>query len=685
MADDQVVNAQPLTTDGEMPDVDPSSPKAFLARASRCKTKKRELIKDWEVNVDYRRAKASDLDSDDNRNPVPLDWSMSKAKISSLFSQIPTIIVSGRGIFKKAAPSYQEQLNYRLQKGGLGATMFEALPDLVNAAGICAAIVTFETKTEMRKVPRTPDNLLPMMDRLAISMGLKQREMVDQPHVIDKKFGVNRFSPADLLWDIDFTGSDFDACSWIGNEGRATWAEALSNEWVEEDDKAKVLGDKRTNLDRIGGNDGEDEASRKGEDDVVNYTQIFYWRHLYHPEEKYFKAIHHLIFVDGIDKPVVDEPWKGQEFHEESGKYIGACRFPIRVCTLNYITDEAIPPSDSAMGRPQVKEMNRSREQIMEQRDYAKPIRWADSNRIDSDIMTAIMQGDFQGVIPTQGDGTKALGQIAPSNYPRENFEFDRVIKADLMETWSTGPNQMGTLATGERTAQEASIAQGAFTTRQSQERARVAEFVVGIADVMGGYICLFDDDYLMPELAPKTQGPDGQPMPLPATWDRKVLSHELVFSIRVDSTVLLDSNQRLDRAMRLLNIAGKSNYIQVEELLRDIVSLSGYDPDALVHQPPPPKPEPPNLSFRFSGAQDLINPIALAMLLKNDMGPNPEQLSAAIEMIKKSILTAPAAMVQSVAQPGDDKPNPAGPMADDRPDWQSTDRINSRRDASQD
>ena len=645
-----------------------ASPRAFKARIDQTKTKRRELLRDWQLNVDYRRGKFSDLDSDDNRISVPMDWAATKSKVSQLFSQLPQTVLTGAGPYQAAAPVVQKRLNWRLDKAKVGAAMDEAFPDAVNAAGFGVVMAGYESREEMRQVPAVPDEMLGQMDKLLIGMGLKQREMKDEPYIVDRRFFVDRVSPDSFLWPLTFKRSDFDFSPWIGHSGTKAFAEALALEWVTEDEKDTVCGDSKAAQDRLT-TDG-DEATYV-DDDVVGYDEIFYWRYLYHPEEKHFCAIQHMVFVEGKTEPVINEPWKGQRYDEEIGTYIGARRFPIRVLTLNYISDEALPPSDSAIGRPQVKELMKYRSDLSEQRDHSKPLRWYNTDRIDADIQTLIMQGDWNGFIPVQGDGTRAIGEVARSNYPRDNYEGDKVIKGDLMEAWSIGPNQGGAMAaSGEHSASEARIVQGNFATRIAQERARGVAFFLGVADVMLGLMCLYDD-FELPD--PK----DGERLMM---WDRTRISHELAFSVRGDSTVLLDAGQRIDRIAKFLNLTGKSGYVNPKPIIEELAALSGLDPSEVVVEPPQKGPEKPNVSFRFSG-EDMMNPIALGTAIKGEVAPGPEEIQAAAKMIAAGMALLPPPIVSGKPTKTSDS---ADPMADDRPDWSSVDRVNSRRDASQ-
>jgi hypothetical protein len=150
-------------------------------------------------------------------------------------------------------------------------------------------------------------------------------------------------------------------------------------------------------------------------------------------------------------------------------------------------------------------------------------------------------------------------------------------------------------------------------------------EFFLGIAEVMLGLMALYDDWEL-----PKEE--DAQRLQM---WDRTRINHEMAFSIRGDSTVLLDANQRIDQVTSFLKLVGQSEFINPAPVIAELASLHGFDPADVMRKPPEKGPEPPNVSFRASGAADLQNPIFLAMLMKADMAPTVEELKAAIELLR--------------------------------------------------
>lgn len=650
-----------------------SSSAAWLARIERCKTKRRKLIREWSINVDYRRGKPFDTESDEDRIAVPTDWSQTKAKQAQLFSQVPQVVLEAEHKdYRVAVPVFQKMLNTRLKSAKVGVAMDECLPDVINASGIAAVIVSFEARTVDVQVPEIDVTTLPALEQLAYKIGIKKVPMRAVKKVVDSRFLVNRVSPADLLWPTEFMGSDFDEAPWVGRSGRMSWADAVhAFPKLVEADRTAVVGDDRSSQDRL---TGGMEQSAQREEDVVAFDEIFYKRHMFDTTENYYAGIQRMVFVKGKTEPVVDEPWSGQQMDPQvPGGYLGACKYPIRVLTLTYISDEPLPPSDSAIGRPQVDEMIKSRSQIMKQREHSIPVRWFDVNRIDPTVQTNLMQGVWNGFIPTQGDGNKSVGEIARANYPRDNFEFDRVIKSDLNEAWQVGPNQLGAPNTGERSASEANITQQNFQTRIGYERSRCVNFFVGISEVMAGLMALYDT-FDLPML-------DQDQMQRLQNWDRKKINQEFVFSIRADSTVLLDSTQRLNRLEKFLNLTGPSGYVEVLPIIEEMAALSGLDPAEVVRQPQPKKDEPPNISYRFSGP-DITNPINLAILVKAGAAPGPEDIAAAQKILDSTIGTVgqpPAPVPVPPPQPGGPQQLPPPGQAE-APDMNLMDVIDKRR-----
>lgn len=659
MADETTTEAAPMgnmgetnTTTADQSTEDTQSYAMFRKRIDLCKSAKREITPDWDTNVDYRRGKMFPTDSDQDRVAVNMDWPQTKAKHAALFSQVPPLV--GTTDWKQFQPivrTYTKALDKRLRLSKVDVAFDEMMPDVINKAGIAACLVGYEARTVVKALgtslqdgkPVDLTQFKPEEVKAAVANGMIK---VDQsPQVIDKRFYITRISPNDLLWPVDFTGSDFDDASWVGHTDTMTWAEAKNAFNLDDEVKDQVVGaGSRSEAEQAAGTHHEAPGE---ETDTVTYDEIFYWAHKFDPEEKYFKKLKRMVFVNGITKPVVAEDYLGQKFNEQTSKYIGVCKFPIRFLTLTYMSDECVPPSDSAISRPQVDELIRSRTQMVLNRDRSQPIRWYDVNRVAQEVQDSIMRGTYQGWVPVNGDGSRAVGEVARAMYPREDFEFDRVAKQDMQEQWQMGPNQQGMYSSGESTATEAQYVQSGFNTRIGQERARVSKCYLSIADVMAGLMDLYDDytDLMSPEDAQILQ----------QQWKMAGVKPEIAFTIRPDSTVLLDSEQRIQKLMRGLNLVGKSGFVDPTPWIQEICDLSGVDAQA--QQPPPNQPEPVNVSVR--SADDLRDPIFLALLFASKQAPSPQDLQAAMAMLQAA--SQPTPPLAAPAGPGGPVPPPSG------------------------
>jgi hypothetical protein len=646
----------------------------------------------WKDNVQYRIGKPYSKESDEPRVSVPVDWSYTKAKEAGLFSQVPAVNLTAKSDrYKDAVPVVQTEVNDVLKNQvKVGVAMEESLADMINAAGMCGVITgVIATYRDVDQPTIDISMLSPEEQALATAQGAIPTTKVKQR--VDCKLFAKRLSPSQLLWSKRFKGSDFDDADWVGYDDCYTWAEALREfgrtadrpNGLTPDMKEKVCGG--AEAENTLNDDADDDADRTGDDEMVSFTRVYYWKARQDPDEVYLDKIGTLVYVKGIDDPVIDEDFKGQKWDEETKSLVGLTIFPLRIGTLTYISDKAVPPSDSEMGRPQVDEKMRSRSQMILQRDRSAPMRWANANRVDPMILQSLVRGDdYQRIIPVNGDGSAAIGEVARANYPSENWDFDRVIDKDLGDSWQAGPNQTGNFNAGGRTAAEANIVQGNYATRQAKERAKVAKFFCGIAEAVCGWMQMYYDG---PSDAAKEQALLGDDVNRLQAWDRtKVSGAKFVFNIREDSTVKLDSMQQSQRVERFLNIAGKSGFANVQYLVEELASLSGLDTTKATMKPSPKAPEPPNVSLR-AGGEDLRDPIVgpyLIALMQQGHPVQPTDIEAAKMLLIKSSsgpdpVPPPPPPGAGAPPPGQGAPPPSAPQPpkDYGPMERVTKRIN--------
>jgi hypothetical protein len=614
-------------------------------RINACKIYRKKLIANWTINIDYRRGKPFASQTDEDRVVVNLDWSLTKAKHAALFSQIPQVHVDHAPQTQTAGEwlyAFEQRLNDTLVTAGIESAMDECMVDCINAAGIGAILVSHESISEEKQIASLPPEAYDPQTMLQPDGTPVPMQTV--PQVYDHRYLVQRISPADLLWPINFTGSDFDQAPWIGRTGRISWAQAVQRFGLTEEDKQSMLGEERSTLDRLVHDIDKDKTTA---DEMVSFDEVFYKEYCFDEQAKSYTGIHHLVYVTGKDEPVVDESWKGQEVPPQGGNILGAQRFPVRVLTLSYLTDETIPPSDTAIGRPQVNEINKSRTQMILQRERSIPIRWADVNRVDPTIMQSLMRGSWQNIIPVQGQGTNILGEVARASHPQENFAFDKIAKSDLSELWQVGEADSGA---NVETKGEADVIQNQMSTRIGRERARVSKFFVSVSEVLGGLLCLYEDAQSF------GQGFDPN------------VSRTLTYSILADSTVLVDSQQRLQRLIQFINFAAKSGWVDIEPVMKEIAQLSGLDPATVIKPPMPKPPVEPNISLRLTGTEDMLQPLTLAFLMKSGQAPSADLIEQAKQLIQISVTAPPNAQNQSGPVGPDGLPLQPGMSADGTP-----------------
>lgn len=665
----------------------------FKSEVEKAQRNRRQLYNEWKRNVELRIGKiASQFTGgvgveDEVQTEINPDWSLTKTKTANLYSQVPTVQLTHENKRYDAAISpFARSINYEIgeKRSNIGAAMEEVLNDAVNAAGVGGIFISYVARFEEKKVPaidqqtmqalRLPPEVLSQLQPVDVSDGLNPQQLLDilktgkmpmrsVSQVVSYKFPTDRISPTDLLWPAEFVGSDFNKGPWIGHADRMSWAEAVNEFKLEEDMKDKVISgaDLHTQDDLR----SQPEKVSIVDNKSVRYKEIFYWRYKVDPQEKHLDAIWRLVWVSGLDEPVIHEPWKGQQLDEQSNKYVGSVKFPIQLLTLTYVTDNPIPPSDSSAGRPQVNDLRRSRSMMFQNRQRSIPIRWFDVNRIGKEVQSTLMRGTVQGMIPTNGQGDKCVGEVARASYPTEDHTFDVMSKQDLMESWQIGPEQLGIAQGGRKGKAQVEVSQGNFATRIGQERGRVAHFFLSCVEVVAGLMALYSDFPLLDQQERQA---------MEQAWDSKHILHNLAFKIRPDSQIVMDTSSRLERLYKFLNLTAKSGYVNVKPIIVEIAELTGLDPAEVIIQPQPKPPEEPNISFRFTGKDDMMNPMVIALLRRNNKLPSPQEIEEAKQLLLSLAQPPQPPQPQGTpgpaagAAPGAHPPAPGAPLPNGAP-----------------
>jgi hypothetical protein len=549
-----------------------------------------------------------------------------KQKVAQLFYQVPEIHLKPKNpAFKQAVPVFQAVLNHQLTNEiKVEKTVDEMLTDIIAVTGIGVSKIGYEVFTEEVEA----ETVDPQTAELLRAAGEPvPTEKVPVP--IYERYFWQRVSPAKLLIPGEFAGTDFDQAPWLGFKFRMP-AHIAKEEFGIDESEASEKDDKTLAED---GTTRVDERHAK----EVECIEIWYKAYLFDDKVKNPLRQRRLVFVEGKDAPVVHEDSPYQRWDEDGKLVTGMKRYPIRVLTLTTVPDESIPPSDTKVTRPLVAELVESRTQMVRQRKRSLPLRWYNTSIIDAETAAKIERGEIQDMVPLPAPGDTALGEVARANYPRESFDFQRVIEGDLMEAWALGSNQMGSDSPGEVSATESRIIQGNTNTRLDYERTKVMRWFLEGVELLGSLIQMFADDQDYIEIVGEDR------MAALVTWDKSTIAGDFVYGAKTNSQLRLDVAQERQDSRNLYQLMANEPFANRMKLVERVAETHDLDPSQFVTPPPPKQPEQPNISFRFGG--DELSPlhpsfpIVLEILKAGGFQVSPQALQQAKEMAALQLL----------------------------------------------
>jgi hypothetical protein len=631
----------------------------------------------WKESVNYRVMQPfggpgrSELGQQD-RIAVPEDWSRTKQKTAQLMFQLPKIVAKEKAPeYAVSAPIITAAVNDKLRREVQAHYMIdECLADVINAAGIMVSVIGVDIREETRELPAPPPEIDPIT-------GLTGPQLPPQivKQVVSRRFYWDRTSPGSFLWPAEFNASNWDKAPWLGydsylstSEVKRRWKDKLPEGYKCNPSKPLLLSEDITG-----------EYTKKDSTSYVKVTTIWYRAAVYDESVAHPDKLRKIVFVDGHDEPVEHEDSDWQRWIDEvppmpevpgevgpdgqpqggqpaqpgrAGHFLGLSKFPIRVATLTYVSDLAVPPSDSQASRPQVREMIRSRSQMIRMRDTSIPIRWYDTNRLDEAIADRMRAGEWNDMVPTNGPGDRVIGEVARANYPRENFQFQSIIGADLDRSWALSNNALSVPNETVRTASEVNQMGRAGDIRLDYEKERVNRYIVEGAEVLFSLMQMFaqDTDYAT------IVGEDGKDRLTPFT--RAEIAGDYAFDFVTDSSDRMTTEAKQQSALKMYNLLGNSPTTNRAALEAELWILHGFDPAKLTVKPQEPAPEKPNISFRFGG-EDMLNPMAIALLQKAGYDISPTEIKAAAMMIQDAVLQMQQARTPFTATAG----LPGGPI----------------------
>lgn len=593
------------------------------------KPRRRDLVKRY-------RAEVRSASPDAVR--VNIEFEKTEQKRHQLFYQIPALVLDahprtlrdardavvqfqqaqGAGQeprdIARAVKIFQEVLRRYAGPRGLNTKKLidTNLFDVLCPAGIAACIVGFERFTqgtvEIEDGMRAPTpgeiQRLNPGSILGLQTPAEVPNMVQVPNVLFWRIFASRISPGHLYVPVDFTGNAYSTdADWLAFDFRIPVHVARQKKWrIPKDVATASMQDDDLLVEPSSRHEAQHEQLACRE--VWCYPQRIY-RDVSHP-----LRLRRLIFVEGVTEPVVVEDGRHQEF-DERGRFLrGLMSNPIKVLTLRYASDTWVPPSDCWVSQGQAEELSSARTQMIMHRKRAGALRWINIQRIvDPRVRELIIRGEYLPLIPVDGPGDQDIGEIAPAQYPRENFTFQEIAMGDIDRLWALGANQQGVRESTTRTATELSLIQQATENRLTGEKGAVTDYWISIMETTSKLLQMYAEDEDFVEIVGATGAKEL------AAWNRDEIQGEFLFSIIPDSSDRPDHAHERDLALNRYNLLSNSPFVNTKQLVKETLEVLGADDaDRLLQDPQPPEPETPRVSLSVKseslapGAPELEN-----------------------------------------------------------------------------
>lgn len=576
----------------------------------------RELkSKDWDPAVLSYLGKLLTRMPDVDTVVVPRDFPFVEQKNSMLFFQVPEVHLTARqDQLADAVGVFQPVLNYYLSEDEVDAlcVMNEVGIDALLVGLMCSKIGYENFKDGVSNIEtghQVPDpNFTPQSQPgqiLGIGAPPTEAPLIPQmsevPNIVFQRYFWERFSPAAALIPQSFHGSNYDKSPWLGMRFEEDWEVLrLRYKLPEGMDVPKTS--------RVSGSDddirlrsGRQDTSGKSSQSVIKGIEIWYRTAYFDSSISHPERFRQLVLVEGMGTPLVhrDSPYQNMD----TGQLTGLLGNPIHIGALRYVSDSAYPPSEVSIARSTNDELNKSRTQMMMQRDRSIPMRFADLTRIGGEKgLEKIRKNIYQQIIPLQSyDGANPpLGVIQLSSFPRENFSFNDYLDKDLGQIWAMGANQRGQETDSAKTATEIAKIDQWATTRLDKERRQILRYFIKGTRKLASLIQQFSTETQYIEVI----GPDK--MPRLQAWDKSHIQGKFAFSANPDSAIRVDQAQQRTQILKLYELWAKDPNVNRVELLTEACRQWNLDPQKMIIPQLPEKgPDPASVSIRF-GAIDL-------------------------------------------------------------------------------
>ena len=403
------------------------------------------------------------------------------------------------------------------------------------------------------------------------------------------------------LRPASFRSTDWDRAPWLGHQFELPLTPGNRAKYKLPPDFTGAKSNQKLHFDH--------GLQQQSGEDVFTGVELWYRSCLYREDRPHPDHLTHLVLIDGMDEPAIEEDCPYQTL-DKMGQLTpdSLIGFPIHPLNTRTLPDSADPPSDCTLIRPLVNELNRFREQMVEYRD-AQTLRWMyNADTLPEDAVMKMVRSPIGGMIAVPGEafvGEGAIKELPHGSMPRESFTSNDYIDADIARTTAIDASGAGVQSQTNQTATEAQIQQGNANARLDFERGIVLQwYVKGVTK----YSTLLQR-YLPVQDAAKVIGPARA-----QTWDvwRKTVASSLAFTAMPDSALRVDQAVDRKQAQDLYSFLANDPYIAKgrAKLLEKLLRKFHINPEGIVAQPDPPRPEPPKLALSFKGG-DLVGPQA--------------------------------------------------------------------------
>ena len=517
---------------------------------------------------------------------------------------------------------HQELLNTLLgpQHANVKPTVLKAIFDCLCPAGVGPVTVGYQAtmRTELRTVPLMDPTTgqpvmqpVPAIEQVGASLGLLPPPMpqpimqqVEVEIPIYERWFVSRFSPKALLIPSNFRDTDFSRAPWLGRDWRKPLSQVkreyqLPAEWTASaaDDETKPY------FENVRLNTNPDDAG----DPFVSGVELSYRAALRSEDEIHPEAMRQLVLVDGKDEPLIHRESPHQDFGETGEMAPGSLRgFVDRPLVLRDLSDSAWIPSDSAVTAALTRELERFREQIIDQRNGNKQVIAFDSDKFDPTVTDKIKKSHGVTWVPVAAgalmQGKDAvMVQVAQPTLGRESYLGQDIIERDREQILGIGSNQAGVQSKGgSRTATENTIVQRNSEARFEQERQRVLEWFLDVVGAFDTLVLRYADARIGMQILGEVRG---------QMWadNQAALVGGYSYTLQVDSGKYLDAEADRRQAMQEYNQLRKDPFVNPRVLLKGLAEKFGHDPAEFIVEPPRPDKE---LKTAFSFKGEDFNPM---------------------------------------------------------------------------